>query len=130
MPVYRTLHAGTLSEPDQASPCERSTEPWLSECCARRVFKCCLSTWDEWLLSSWLRCVLKWNMFVVGLGIRRNGCPMVTALRPTRIKSLLFAAVDAIQSKAFPTLHHQCLNLESPSFVRIIINPCCIERLV
>lgn len=42
-----------------------------------------------------------------------SGTSLVTALRPSRIKSLtsatLFAVIDAIQSEEVPTLHHQSL---------------------
>lgn len=50
------------------------------------------------------------HVFVAGLGIRSEGSPMFAALRPTRIKSLLFAVIDAIQSEVFPTLHQRSLN--------------------
>ncbi len=64
---------------------------------------------------------------VLGMNRDRGGSPMVTADGPTRIKSILFAVIEAIQGKLSPTLHQQAVgSLICP----YLINPCCMKRQV
>ena len=46
---------------------------------------------------------------------------MVTALRPTRIMTFLFAVIDAIHSEVFPTLHQPALD---PLICPYLYHPC------
>ena len=47
--------------------------------------------------------------FAILCRIGSEGSRMVTAMRASCIKTLLFAVIDAIQSEEVPTLHHQSL---------------------
>ena len=64
MSVPRIWHAAALSEPDRASPLSRGNRILLLKLMfGSRVQRGMMAYGSERLLSSWLRCILKWNMF-------------------------------------------------------------------